>query len=123
VDTSWCNDTQAADDALEFLRLKAGDIDEERVQRQAVVACGLLAQFLDRHDVSEDHPAVTDAVELALLREAHGKLTAELYLRKDAPFGIANAFDDAADSFRIGSDPLAGVRRLAGGLKVRWGVA
>lgn len=123
MDTSWCNDEQAANDALEFLRLKAGDIDEERVQRQSVVACGLLAQFLDRRDVDDDHPAITDAVELALLREAHGKLTAELYLRKDAPFGIANAFDDQADSFRIGSDPLAGVRRLVGGLKAQWGIA
>lgn len=120
ADTSWCNDEQAAQDAMSVLRLLPGDLDEDRVKLKATVACGLIAQHLDRADDAE---AITDAVQLALLRDAHGKLTTELYLRKDAHFGVMNAYVDEDQAFRIGSDPLAGIRHLLIGAKAQWGLA
>lgn len=123
VDTSWADATQAAADALATLRLKPGDIDEQRIARHALEAEQIIGSFLDRHEVDDDHPAIDDPAMLAALRSSHCALTVELYLRKDAPFGIFDAFDQDASSYRIAADPLRGLRTALSPMKARWGVA
>lgn len=123
ADTSWANLDQAKADAIGQLRLAPGDIDEDRIQRKTIEAAGHIADFLDRPEVDADHPAITDVFKLAQLREAHCMLTVELYLRKDAPFGVFDAFDQDGSSYRIGSDPLAGIRRGITAQKAAWGIA
>lgn len=120
LDRSWCNDEAAANAALADGRLEAGDRDEGLFQRKAHQACGLIARFLDRR---ADAEPITDPDDLADLHEAHVQLTIELVLRKDAPFGLAGLIDDDAASFRIGADPIAGIRRLVGAHKQQWGLA
>lgn len=123
LDTSWANTEQAAADAIEVLRFAPGDLDEQRVQRKARVAAGLIAQHLDRKVDDEGDPIpITDPVELELLHDAHGQLTTELYLRKDAAFGVMNAYSED-QAYRIGSDPLAGIRSMLIGSKQQWGIA
>lgn len=121
MDLTWCRDDEAAAEALEQLRLRPGDVDEDRVKRKARVACGLISQHLDRTEAF-DAEASDTAVILDLLFEAQVQLTIELYLRKDTPFGVFNAYDDEATSFRIGADPLAGIRHLLISGKQQWGI-
>lgn len=129
VDTSWADVTQAAADALATLRLAPGDMDQARIDRCAEAAAGIIGAYLDRPDLvdppTDEFPLlpITDPFHLMLLREAMGRLTAELYLRKDAPFGVFDAFDQDSSSYRIGSDPLAGIRHLVMPMKARWGIA
>lgn len=120
ADTSWANVDQAVEDAMGSSRLKEGDIAELVIRRKAQEAVGHIADFLDRPD---DADPITDEFNLAQLREAHALLTVELYLRKDAPFGVFDAFDQDASSYRIGADPLAGVRRGLVAQKAQWGLA
>lgn len=120
ADTSWADVDQAKADALKTLRLKPGDIDEAVVARKAIEAAEIIAAFLDRPD---DADPIEDAWKLTVLRGAHSQVTVELYLRKDAPFGVFDAFDQDASSYRIGADPLAGVRRALLPQKAQWGLA
>lgn len=109
-------DTAAiADQALAILRLEPTDADAQRVVDAAVVACALLDQLID------GDPAFTEIPEPV----NYGAVlcTIELYKRKDAPFGVLDAWSVDAVPIRLSSDTLRQVRRIVFPYKQRFGVA
>jgi len=100
--------------SLEGLRLGADDPDVPRVHDATQTACDLI-------DAEVDHAEPTDvsyAMEAAAVQ-----VTIEGFRRKDAPFGVVDAWSQDMVAFRISGDPLAGVRALLANDKTRWGVA
>jgi len=55
--------------------------------------------------------------------EAATQLTVELYRRRDAPFGISNAWSPSGEPLRISRDQLAGVESLLQPHMEGWGFA
>jgi hypothetical protein len=113
---AWCDDARAVADAMAILKLPAGDPAEEQLEVAAASACEKITAFLDRDD---DDPIVGDP---SALRTAHAQVTIELYRRKDAPFGVLNAWSADEVPLRISNDPLRGVHKLLLPYKSGWGV-
>lgn len=117
VPGTWCDDDRALADALRVLRLPGSDIDVERLTPCVATACELISAFLDRPD---DDPVAGDP---SALRTAHYMVAVELYRRKDAPFGVLNAWSPDEGTTRIPTDPLRGVYHIVLPYKADWGVA
>lgn len=113
---AWCDDDRALSDALSILRLPASDLDKDRLAICVTEACELISNELDRADAPiEGDPAT--------LRMVHAELSVELYRRKDAPFGVLNAWSPDEIALRIPGDPLAGFRARLLPWKLDYGVA
>jgi hypothetical protein len=61
-----------------------------------------------------DHGLIVD--------QAMAVLTIELYRRKDAPFGVTDAWSPDGVPVQLSSDPLQGVKKRLRSLKGRCGV-
>ena len=57
-----------------------------------------------------------------LVRTAMTNLTIELYRRKDAPFGVLNAWSPDEVAVRISSDPMRGIVHILLPLKKKFGI-
>lgn len=117
VPGAWCDDDQALADALLVLRLPGTDVDKQRLEQSVATACELITAALDRPD---DDPVVGAP---SALRTAHYMVAIELYRRKDAPFGVLNAWSPDEGSVRINTDPLRGVYHMILPYKRGFGVA
>ena len=104
---------EVAAQALAILRLGSGDVDKDRVQRAAVVACGRVDSFVDRATSSDPTPAMVDGAVQA---------TINLYRRKDAPFGVADSWSTDTVPVDVPGSPIAGARAEIVPDKHRWGV-
>ena len=118
-DTTWRDDDQAATDAAGILRLATAGPDFERLTICARAAGNHICSFLDRTDPL---PGVTPGEPPEDLRFAQAHVTVELFRRKDAPFGVLDAWSPDSGTARIGNDPLAGVKNLILPYKARWGL-
>ena len=118
VDQTWCDDVQAVNDALTILALPTSAANQNMLRPFAESACQLISNFLDRLT-----PFGAPGVAPAPLRTAHAQVTCELYRRKDAPFGVLNAWSQDEVAVRIGNDALAGVKPSILPYKERWGLA
>ena len=103
-----------ADAALDVLRLDPADDDAARIAEEAARACRLVELELDypTSPVAVDPLAVSAAVTL----------TVELYRRKDAPFGVADAWSIDGASIRLSADVWRGVRSELSKIRARWAV-
>jgi hypothetical protein len=106
---------EIASDALDILRLQPEDPDADRVVDAAVVACALVDQELDTAEPMDPIPAPVNYAAVLV--------TIELYRRKDAPFGVLNAWSVDDVLIRLSADTLRSVRRLLLPFKQRFGVA
>jgi hypothetical protein len=102
-------------DALDVLRLLTDDPDADRIEQAAPVATAMADAMLDA-DVA--FVTIPDPVHYGAVL-----LTVELYRRKDAPFGVLNAWSVDDIALRVGSDVMRSVRSLFIPYKVRFGVA
>lgn len=115
---SWTDEAfDVHDRALSVLRLDADDVDADRVGQLVEVAVQLVAQHL-----GQAAPWTPGNVPAPVL-EAATTVTIELYRRKDAPFGVLNAWGADGSSVRVARDPLAGVTHLLDPYRERWGIA
>lgn len=118
--------------ALEQLRLAGDDHDAGRLTRK--VPAAFIAIDLDlelrrvagriEYAVAPGHTVVTypaTGVPSSLL-EAAVQLTVELYRRKDASFGVLNAWSPSGEALRISRDQLAGVDSLLAPFREGWGI-
>lgn len=97
------------------LRLASGDVDDEALGHAVAEACALIDDELD---------LVTPFVVIPVLLEgAAVDLAVERYRRKDAPFGVADAWSIDGGLVRLSSDPMKGVRGLCAPYKARRGVS
>jgi len=119
VDTTWVNDAQAATDAATILRLASSGADYDRLLELAGAAGELICLYLDRTDPI---PGVLPQTPPPPLRTAHANVTVELWRRKDAPFGVLDAWSPDGTATRIGSDPLQGVHHMITPYKAGWGI-
>jgi hypothetical protein len=119
VDISWRDDLQAAGDAAAVLRISMSSPEAARLTLCAQAAGLHICRYLDR---KEPIPGVTPGVPPEDLRFAHAHVTVELYRRKDAPFGVLDAWSPDSGATRIGSDPLSGVKTMITPYKNRWGL-
>lgn len=118
--------------ALNQLRVSANDIDADRVASKALPACAMIDGDLDLRAVAgrvayvqggvavvtyADGDAPADVVEAAV------QLTVELYRRKDAAFGVLNAWSPSGEPLRISRDQLAGIDSLLAPHREGWGFA
>lgn len=117
-DTTWINNEQAAQDAAKVLRLPTAGAEYDRLLIMAEAAGLAITQFLDR-DTPID--GATPTTVPGPLRFAHSSVTVELYRRKDAPFGVLDAWSPDTNAVRIGADPLAGIKFLIIPYRGRWG--
>lgn len=120
VDTSWRNDSQAANDAALILRLPAGSVDGQWLLQCAGAAGDAICLELDRLDPI---PGIIPGFPPNALRNAHARATVNEFRSKDAPNGVVNSWapDDAAEI--VAGDCLVGVRPLIRPYKARWGCA
>ena len=118
-DTTWRDDTQAAQDAARVLRLPTSGGEFPRLEVCAVAAGKAICAYLDRVGPI---PGVEPGVPPGPLRFAHSHVTVELYRRKDAPFGVLDAWSADTGTVRVGSDPLSGVKVLINPYRSRWGI-
>lgn len=103
-------------DAMAILRMDPEtDPDADRVISAAVVACAVLDQELDTETPLDPIPA---PVEYAAVL-----VTIELYRRKDAPFGVLNAWSVDDVMIQLSPDTLRSVRKLVRPYKARFGVS
>jgi hypothetical protein len=101
--------------ALDVLRLDPTDDDAERVQTEAERACRLVELELD-YAVA---PATVDPLAVG----AAVMLTVELYRRKDAPFGVTDAWSVDGASIRVSADVMRTVRAELSKIRQRRAVA
>ncbi len=116
-----------------LLRLPADDRDVPRLEPIARAAMRAIDQRLSLQPASgrwfyavSDVDVVTcygPATVPPDVLEAARQLTSELYRRKDAPFGISNAWSPSGEPLRISRDQLAGVESLLLPYVEGWGVA
>ena len=66
-------------------------------------------------------PHAGEGLQLGL--EAAVFATREMYLRKDAPFGLSGAWSQEGEVVRVSGDPLAGVQHLLAPYKYGYGIA
>lgn len=104
--------------ALAVLRLDADDIDAQRVRDAAEAATVLLDQEVDMLNPWAGMSDIPIPVQYAATL-----LTVELYRRKDAPFGVLNAWSSDEIMIRVGPDVMRSVRSMVLPFKSRWGVA
>ena len=105
--------------ALEVLGLDATDPDADRVGQAASVATVRVDQRLD-YDVS---PWATSADMPPPVVSAAVTLTVEVYRRKDAPFGVTDAWSVDGAVLRLSSDVMRGIDTMLGPWRKRWGLA
>lgn len=117
---AWADHDAVLTDALDVLRLTATDPDAERVSACVDAAITLVDHFLDRDDTDPlPGPPPPDAVQRGCVQ-----VTVELYRRKDAPFGVLDAWSpDGPGPLRIGNDPMARVYGLLLPHRRLWGIA
>lgn len=119
---SWCDAAAVTADVLALLRLAPTDPDAGRVQACVVTAAVLVDAWLDRGD--NPLPAVgADTPMHPLARYGTTNVAAELYRRKDAPFGVLNAWSPDELQVRIAADPIRGSLYVLLPLKGNFGVA
>ena len=101
--------------ALDVLRLDPTDDDAGRIADAAQSATELLDSALDYAvaPTTIPGPVITAAVNL----------TVELYRRKDAPFGVTDAWSVDGTMVRLSSDVLRGVSGLIRPYRSRRGLA
>jgi len=130
---SWHDQAPAiASAALEQLRLASDDIDAERVASKVLAACSAIDRDLDLNAVAGRVAYVQGGVAVvtfadgdapADILEAAVQLSVELYRRKDAAFGVLNAWSPSGEPLRISRDQLAGVDSLLAPHREGWGFA
>ena len=101
--------------ALDVLRLTPEDADAARIETAAMDATELIDAELDYEvaPASIPGPVINAAVTL----------TVELYRRKDAPFGVTDAWSIDGASIHISADVMRGTRSMLSKYKSRRGVA
>lgn len=119
VDVSWRDDLQAATDAALVLKLSPTGPDFDRLYALAQSAGELICLHLDRY---EPIPGTLPQTPPPPLRFAHSHVTIELWRRKDAPFGVLNAWSTDDVAVRIGNDPLAGIIPVIEPYRSHWGL-
>lgn len=129
---TWHDQAPAvADAAADQLRLSGTDPDIERLEPLARSACSAIDSRLCLTILPSrvlytvgGIPRVTYATDDAPpdVLAAAVQLTRELFQRKDAPFGIANAWSPNGEPLRISRDQLAGVSSLLEPYVEGWGV-
>lgn len=119
MDRSWVDVDLAVADAASILKLSTTGPDAPALQRCAEAAGELICIDLDR---VTPIPGITPGVPPPPLRNAHAYVTIELWRRKDAPFGVLNAWSPDDVAIRIGADPLHGVRQMITPYKEQWGL-
>jgi hypothetical protein len=116
------------DGAIDLLKLSGENIaDRTRVERHAATVLHLIRDRLGwtlpyaavyaegmPYDEVTIPPPVLEAAILA---------ARDMYMRKDAPFGISGAWSAEGESMRVSGDPLAGVAHLLAPYKYGWGIA
>lgn len=120
VDTvpAWVDQDQVLVDVLDVLRKAASDPDADRVEALIPTAADLVQAYLDR----DADPLPAAPPMHPLVRTAMTNLTVELFRRKDAPFGVLNAWSPDDIALRVSSDPLRGVVGILLPLKTGFGV-
>lgn len=114
---AWVADSsRVRDRALALLKLSA-PTDAERVGQVADGAVQLCDRYLDRPVQYTADTVPPPVLEAAVL------VTREMYMRKDAPFGIYGAWSQDGEALRIARDILAGVEYLLLPYKGGWGLA
>ena len=112
----WWDPVSTKAAVLHQLRLREGDVDEDRVEALIPVAGHLINVYLDR-------PADSSWPVAATLQPALEQVTIELYRRKDAPLSGSNDWASTAGMLPFGQvDPIAQVAAELAGQKRRWGV-
>jgi len=121
VDTipAWIDATQVLADVLDVLRLPSTDDDADRIEQLIPTAADRIRAFIDR----DDDPLPDAPPMHPLIRTSMTNAVIEMYRRKDAPFGVLNAWSPDEVAVRITTDPLRGVRGLLLPLKKKFGVA
>jgi hypothetical protein len=116
---TWHDQAPAvADAARTLLRLNAADPDVGRLEDLSRAACSMIDQYLNliattvrvtyiRGGIYTVTYATGDAPPDVLA--AATQLTAELFRRKDAPFGVLNAASANAVPMYVSRDQMAGV--------------
>jgi hypothetical protein len=102
------------DQAMAVLRLDADDRDADRIATAADEATDLIDAFLDLEVGMTTIPVVAQGAAV--------QVTIELYRRKDAPFGVTDAWSPDGVPVQLSSDPLQGVKKRLRSLKGRCGV-
>lgn len=116
---AWVADsTPVRDRALALLKLPVSAPEAERIGQCADVAVQLVDSYLDR-----GLNQFTAATVPSPVLEAAASVARELYVRKDAPFGILGAWGQDGEAMRIARDILAGVEYLLMPYKAGWGLA
>lgn len=119
ADATWLDAAAVTADALAILRLTDADADAERVAMCAGAAVQLVADYLDLCAPWPDTPPVPQPIYTAA-----GMVAVQLYRRKDAPFGVLNAWSpDDYGPLRIAGDWLPEVKHLLLPYKCAWGIA
>lgn len=120
ADAGWLDVEAAYQMALGILRLSDLDPDAQRVHEAAEAACQLVAEYLDLCG-----PWETGTPVPAPITQGCGMATVDLYRRKDAPFGVLNAWSpDDIGALRIGGDWMSnGTKFLLLPYKCAWGIA
>jgi hypothetical protein len=120
VDTvpAWVDPDQVLVDVLDVLRKQATDADADRIEQLIPAAANLVQTYLDR----DDDPLPDAPPMHPLVRTAMTNLTIELYRRKDAPFGVLNAWSPDEVAVRISSDPMRGMVHILLPLKQKFGI-
>lgn len=119
ADPAWVDTATVVSDVLAVLRLPPTDPDAARIEELVPTAAALMQAFLDR----DDDPLPAAPPMHPLVRQAASQVTIELYRRKDAPFGVLNAWSPDEAATRISTDPLRGVFHVLLPLKLHYGVA
>ena len=101
--------------ALDILRLDPADEDADRILDAAVTATELVDYELDY--------AVAPASIPSPVFNAAVVLTVELYRRKDAPFGVTDAWSIDGASIRLSTDVMRSTRSMLAPYVSRFGVA
>lgn len=129
---TWHDQAPAvAAEAAATLRLGSKDVDTARVYGKALPACALIDRYLDLRAlpgrvtyVQGGLTTVTYATDDAPadVLEAAAVLCAELYRRKDATFGVLNAWSTSGEPLRISRDTMAGVESMLMAYREGFGV-
>lgn len=119
--------------AANELRIGEGHPDRERFDTLALVACAAIDQRLELRPLT-GRMSYPLSSSWAVISYASGEapqdvlnaavqLTEELYRRKDAPFGISNAWSPTGEAVRLSRDTLAGVEPALAPHVEGWGMA
>jgi hypothetical protein len=120
VDTvpAWVDPDQVLTDVLDVLRKTPADVDADRIEALIPTSANLVASYIDR----DADPLPAAPPMHPLVRTAMTNLTVELFRRKDAPFGVLNAWSPDDIALRVSSDPLRGIVGILLPLKKGFGI-